>query len=134
MTTLLDGNVLVALMLSGHTHHRTVRAWFVARRAHPFATCATTQGTLLRLHMQLAVDTSATAAWSALAALCRHPCHEFWPDALPYHDVDITRIQGPRQVTDAWLAQLARSRSARLATLDTAFARLHSDVAELISS
>jgi predicted nucleic acid-binding protein len=43
-------------------------------------------------------------------------------------------IVGHRQVTDAYLAQLARSRGARLATFDKAVARLHADVADLVAS
>jgi len=36
------------------------------------------------------------------------------------------------QVTDAYLAQLARARRALLATFDQAMAKLHSDIAELV--
>jgi predicted nucleic acid-binding protein len=41
-------------------------------------------------------------------------------------------IVGHRQVTDAYLAQLARARESRLATFDRALAKLHHDVAELV--
>ena len=41
-------------------------------------------------------------------------------------------IIGHRQVTDAYLAQLARARGSRLATFDQAMAKLHDDVADLI--
>jgi uncharacterized protein len=41
-------------------------------------------------------------------------------------------IVGHRQVTDAYLAQLARSRGARIATFDDAMAKLHQDVADLV--
>jgi hypothetical protein len=41
-------------------------------------------------------------------------------------------VVGHRQVTGAYLAQLARSRSGQLATLDSGLAHLHSDVALLI--
>ena len=36
------------------------------------------------------------------------------------------------QVTDAYLAQLARGRGARLATFDQALAKLHDDVADFV--
>lgn len=39
---------------------------------------------------------------------------------------------GHRQVTDACVARLARSYSARLAIFDQALAKLHADVADLI--
>jgi hypothetical protein len=49
-----------------------------------------------------------------------------------YADVPIQGIIGHRQVTDAYLAQLARARGSRLATFDQATAKLHNDVADLI--
>jgi len=44
------------------------------------------------------------------------------------------RIHGQRQVTDAYLAALARVRSGRLATFDRGLAALHADVAFLVPS
>ena len=38
----------------------------------------------------------------------------------------------PRQVTDSYLAALARHRNGRLATFDRGLAALHADVADLI--
>jgi predicted nucleic acid-binding protein len=58
--------------------------------------------------------------------------HKFWPDDAGYADVPVQGIIGHRQVTDAYLAQLARARDSRLATFDQAMAKLHNDVADLI--
>ena len=58
--------------------------------------------------------------------------HEFWPDSVSFADVEMGRVVGHRQVTDVYLAQLARSRNGQLATLDSGLAHLHSDVAVLI--
>jgi predicted nucleic acid-binding protein len=58
--------------------------------------------------------------------------HEFWPDDLGYDVVDLRGVVGHRQVPDAYLAALARSRGGRLATLDRALALLHPDVALLV--
>ncbi len=124
MTELLDGNVLVALVLRNHVHHERCCNWFGGRSA-PFATCAVTQGTLLRLHMQMAVDGSAQAAWATLKAVVNHPKHHFWDDGFNYLDVPHHLLTGPRQITDAWLAELARRRGGKVATLDAAFAALH---------
>jgi predicted nucleic acid-binding protein len=60
------------------------------------------------------------------------PRHVFWPDAISYLDVRTTGVIGHRQVTDGYLAQLARSHGGRLATFDTGLATLHRDVALLI--
>ena len=63
MTRLLDGNLLVALVMETHVHHERAHRWFAAsKKKDRFATCAVTQGTLLRLHMQTAQDRSAAAA------------------------------------------------------------------------
>jgi hypothetical protein len=62
----------------------------------------------------------------------RRRTHEFWPDDAGYADVPIQGIISHRQVTDAYLALLARARGARVATFDQAMAKLHNDVADLI--
>lgn len=41
-------------------------------------------------------------------------------------------VIGHRQVTDAYLAQLARAQGGKLATFDQGLAKLHHDVAELV--
>lgn len=129
MTHLLDGNVLVALLLDGHVHHALVNEWYGAVPKRKFATCAITQGTLLRMHMTFAPDTSSTAAWATLEALCEHPQHEFWHEGFNYVEVPHRNLQGSKQVTDAWLAELARRRKSKLVTLDKGLISLHRDVA-----
>ena len=128
---LLDGNLLVALAIDTHEFHHRARRWFNSQ-AEPFATCAVTEGTLLRIHMKVAQDGSATAAWSVLEAVYAMPDHVFWNDGFSYREVAFANIAGSKQVTDAWLAELARRYGAQLATLDIALATLHSDVAFLI--
>ena len=128
---LLDGNVLVALAIDTHEFHHRVQQWFDSQ-SEPFATCAITEGTLLRVHMKLAEDRSAAAAWSVLEAIHAMPDHVFWNDGFSYREVAFARLTGLSQVTDAWLAELARRHGARLATLDIALATLHSDVGFLV--
>jgi toxin-antitoxin system PIN domain toxin len=134
MTWLFDGNVLTALVLEGHVHHTRVKRWMAAQSGldEAFATCVITQGTMLRLHMMYATDKSAAAAWQTLAALEAHPHHIFWDDGFGYRQVAYRLLSGPKQVTDAWLAQLARRRGAKLLTLDEALVALHGDVAVLL--
>jgi len=145
MSLLLDGNILTAFVIDTHMHHQRVKHWFgtlseefatcvitQGTLSEEFATCVITQGTLLRLHMQLASDTSARAAWAALDRVRNHPRHVFWPEAFGYEGVQTTRVQGHRQVTDAWLAEFARRRGGKLATMDHGLATDQSDVAVLI--
>jgi len=128
---LLDGNVLAALALAEHVHHDRALNWFDTQN-QPFATCAVTQGTLLRLHLQYSPKPSAAAAWATLRSIADHPDHLFWEDAFSYLELDPTGLLGHRQVTDAWLAHLARRRSGRVATLDVGFAQFHPDIATLL--
>ncbi|MDN5931717.1 MAG: PIN domain-containing protein [Pseudonocardia sp.] len=128
MTALLDGNVLIALVLDEHVHHDPALTWFdgVAR----FATCPITQGTLVRTLLRL--EDRATDAVATIESLTSDDRHEFWPDDLAYTAVRMAGVTGHRQVTDAYLAGLARARGDRLATFDKGLAALHPDVADLV--
>jgi len=129
VTVLLDANVLIALLVEDHVHHAAAETWFVALNG-TFATCPITQGSLMRLLIR--EGQSAATARDILDRSTADPRHEFWPDDVPYTDVPTAGIIGHRQVTDAYLAQLARARQARLATFDQAMVGLHHDVAELV--
>lgn len=129
---LLDGNVLVALACPTHVHHAAAECWFAAN-TWPFATCPITQGTLIRLLLQLRAVPDAATAVAILGLLAKHPRHQFWPDTLDYLSVAWQGVLGHRQVTDAYLASLARHHRGRLATFDQGLAALHPDVAELIA-
>ena len=108
--------MLVALLSSGHVHHHFALAWFEGSTC-PFATCPITQGTLVRMLLQLEGLDSA-AAVQMLQGLTTHPRHQCWPDSLVYGEILPHGVLGHRQVTGAYLAALARHRSARLATMD----------------
>jgi len=129
VTVLLDANVLIALLVEDHVHHEAAERWF-ADLSGNFATCPVTQGSLMRLLIR--EGQSAAEARAVVTQTAASPLHEFWPDDVPYTDVPVQGIIGHRQVTDAYLAQLARSRGARLATFDQAMAKLHHDVADLV--
>lgn len=123
---LLDGNLLVALVTPSHVHHQAAEEWFAAEPLQ-FATCPITQGTLIRMLMNLG-ELDGPSAFAVLAQLIRHPMHRFWPDVLSYADVEVRGVMGHRQVTDAYLAALARHHGGRLATFDRGLAALHADV------
>ncbi|MEW2481749.1 TA system VapC family ribonuclease toxin [Mycobacterium sp. NPDC049093] len=131
MTTLLDANVLIALVVVEHVHHEAATEWLAASD-EAFATCPITQGSLLRFLLRMGYPT--LAAREVLVAVAASDLHEFWPDAVSFDGVRLDGVVGHRQVTDAYLAQLARHYGGRLATLDTGLAHLHDDVAELVSS
>lgn len=133
MTWLLDGNALVAMSLPGHPHHERVHQWLGSLEENDsIATCPITEGTLLRLHMRFAADPSSAAAWAMLASIQEHPRHIFWPENFSYSEVPHDRLTKHAQLTDAWLAELARRQKGRVATLDEEFAILHGTVATLV--
>lgn len=129
MTTLLDANVLIALVVADHVHHDAAEAWFTGSDDR-FATCPITEGRLLRLLIR--EGQAADHAQAILAAVKGSERHEFWPDSISYDDVPLNGVLGHRQVTDSYLAQLARIQRGRLATFDQGLAKLHTDVADLL--
>lgn len=130
MTFLLDVNVLFILHQPRHVDYERVSRWFARRSAIPFATCPITQAGMLRLLVQgIAGLTgfSIDEARAALNNLVEHPRHVYWPDAPAYLDATtglVKRMQGHRQITDAYLLGLAKHYGGKLATLDKAIASL----------
>jgi uncharacterized protein len=128
---LLDGNVLIALAVADHVHHSVARAWWL-EAPDRFATIPMTQGTLLRFLLREGLSVS--TALGVLDRLTRSEHHEFWPDDAPFSRRALRGVVGHRQVTDAYLAELARRHRGRLVTLDAGLAAVHPDVAELLHS
>jgi len=128
VTILLDTNVLIALVVEDHVHHDAAESWFAGTTA-VIATCPITQGGLVRLLVREGQPAQAAAVVSALMA---QPRHEFWPDEIAFDAVSFNGVIGHRQVTDAYLAHLARVRAGRLATFDQGLAKLHADIADLV--
>lgn len=127
---LLDSNIMIALAVTDHRHHRAAEDWLTTRPG-AFATCPITQGALLRV-VSRAAGSSPAHAVRLLARIVADRRHEFWGDDVSYLDVRMDRLIGHQQLTDAYLAQLARHRGGRLATFDGGLAALHPDVAELV--
>lgn len=128
MTALLDANVLIALAVEDHVHHTSAHRWLAGRDS--IASCPSTQGSLLRALIRGGTPTA--SAHRLLVAVAGDQRHEFWPDELSYLDVSLSGVVGHRQVTDAYLADLARRRDGQLATFDMGLASAQPDVAELV--
>lgn len=126
MTTLLDANVLIAIATPSHVHHAAAETWFSSLDGG-FATCPITQGALMRLILRTGgTRGQALAVLSDLVAAAQH---SFWPDDVGYDAIRLEGVMGHGQLTDAYLAGLARSRRGALATFDRGLAALHGDVA-----
>lgn len=130
---LLDGNVLVALADASHIHHAPAERW-LAVQTTPFASCPITQGALLRVLLHTRAVPTPRAAADILGLIMDDARHRFLPDDIGYAQVSWRGVLGHRQVTDAYLAALARHHGAKLATFDRGLAALHADVAVLIDA
>jgi hypothetical protein len=121
--TLLDINVVIALLDQGHVLHRAATDWLAREQEHGWATCPITQNGVVRIMAQPAYPNCQPAAVvaSRLAEACRHPSHAFWPEPISLLQeglIDWQRLLGPRQITDAYLLALAVCHGGRLATFD----------------
>jgi toxin-antitoxin system PIN domain toxin len=121
---LLDVNVLFVLHQPRHPHYALTARWFAERRGAAFATCPITQAGLLRLLTQPIADEpffDMREARDALRQLTLQPSHVFWQDGPGYLEATekiFSRLQGHRQITDAYLLGLAIHHGGKLATLD----------------
>jgi toxin-antitoxin system PIN domain toxin len=125
---LLDANAVIALVIAEHEHHGRVTAWIA--QAERIALCPITEGAMVRYLVRVG-ETAATAS-QLLTALRQSPRVDFWPDSISYADAALEHVTGHRQVTDAYLASLAASHQARLATLDNALAAELGSAVDLI--
>ena len=117
-THLLDANALIALTLTDHEHHERAASW--AAGVDQIVLCPVVEGALIRFLVRL--GQSQATAKALLDGLYSSPRCEFWPDAISYRHADLGHVTGHRQVTDAYLAALAASKAALLATFDQALA------------
>jgi len=124
MRSLLDVNVLIALLDQGHLHHAVARDWLSRNIKQGWASCPLTQYGCIRILSQPSYPGTLPPAAVAerLAAATTTDWHDFWPDSLSLLDggVDWRHVLGSRQVTDIYLLALAVSRGGRLVTFDRA--------------
>ena len=130
MRSLLDVNVLIALLDAEHVHHDDARDWMQENIQHGWATCPITQNGCMRIMAQPGyphrIPSSLVAERLREATATDH--HRFWSDnvsLLEERIVDWGRIIGPKQITDVYLLALAVEHQGRFATFD---ARIAPDV------
>lgn len=124
MRSLLDVNVILALLDADHVDHRLARAFLNRHAGDGWASCPLTQNGFVRIISQPRYPSPVPvgSAIERLAEATRTASHAFWPDDVTVLDpdtIDRSRLLGPRQVTDAYLLALAVSRGGRFLTLDT---------------
>jgi uncharacterized protein len=120
---LLDVNVLIALLDGEHISHEIAATWFKAHAEAGWATCPLTENGCIRImsHPGYQNPLPIQSIALRLAEACGDPVHEFWTDSLSMTDsacFDVSRLHGPRQLTDAYLLALAVKNRGRLVTFD----------------
>ena len=125
MRSLLDVNVLIALLDVDHSLHAPAMAWFTENARQGWASCPITQNGCLRIMSHPAYPNAPPVRMvlDRLAAATATDLHEFWADDVSLLDdrrIDHARILGPRQITDLCLLALAVGHGGRLVTFDAA--------------
>lgn len=124
---LLDVNVLVSIIYSGHEHHERAASWFtqVMDREHAtWLSCPTTENGAIRLLGKSSICSPPYAAVKVmddLLALADVFPHQFIPEVFSLGrdpQVDLTRVTSSSQVTDLALLSLAQRHGAFFATMD----------------
>lgn len=121
--SLLDVNVLLALLDGGHADHERAHAWLDNEIESGWASCAITQNGFVRIISQPRYPSPVppAAAIERLAEACSSPDHAFWPCEPSLVDpeaIDHTHVHGAKQVTDAYLLAMATRKEARFVTFD----------------
>lgn len=121
--SLLDVNVLLALLDQDHVDHDLATTWLDTAIVDGWASCAITQNGLVRILSQPRYPSpvSPAEAIDLLARATAGPHHTFWTCDVSVLDagaVDRSRLHGSRQVTDAYLLALAVDRGGRFVTFD----------------
>lgn len=124
MRSLLDVNVLIALVDENHTFHRLSHRWFATHRDEGWASCPITENAVVRI---IAGNTyrqvrqlSVQDVTDALNGFDRST-HEFWPDDITIIDgstISTNHIHGAGQLTDVYLLALAVKNGGRFVTFD----------------
>ncbi len=126
MRLLLDVNVLIALLDDAHVFSRRANAW-LDEQPRAVATCPIVENGVVRILSAPAYSATHRATpeqvVQGLRAVAEGLDHAFWADDVSLLDsnaIDMSRLHGHRQITDAYLLALAVRHGGALATFDAA--------------
>jgi toxin-antitoxin system PIN domain toxin len=123
MTSLLDINVLIALLDQDHTHHNVATRFFQNLGPEGWATCPLTENGLLRIVSRPPAQGgigSPEEVRKLLIAWCDYPGHQFWPDNLSLtRSSTFPKLPASQHLTNFCLLALALKRGGRFATFDS---------------
>ena len=128
MRSLLDINVLIALLDQDHAFHARAHAWW--RKDQPqWASCPLTENGVVRIMASPGYSKARQFTVAELVNLLQTftagTKHTFWPDSISILDAnrfDHGRILSSKTLTDLYLLSLAVEKSGRLVTFDQGIA------------
>ncbi|CAN1498472.1 COG1848 Predicted nucleic acid-binding protein, contains PIN domain [Fimbriimonadaceae bacterium] len=123
MISLLDINVLLALLDASHVHHDRAKEWLLSQDNARWASCPLTQNGFVRIISQAAYPgrVSIGRATQLLRSASESDQHVFWDDDISLLDgsiFDYEKLHGSKQITDAYLLALATKNCGKLVALD----------------
>lgn len=119
--SLLDINVLIALVDPDHIAHEPTHEWAATGLADGWASCAITENGFVRILSQPAypADLTVAGAIDLLRRMRKQGSHAFWGCTQSLTEmVDSRETLGPRHITDAYLLAMAVAEGGRFVTLD----------------
>lgn len=125
MRSLLDANLLIAILDENHNFHEIAFTWFTHNRADGWASCAITENAVLRVLSNPNYSAEQKFFLPAIAEglnnLIGGTDHAFWNCEISLTDRKCflhDQILGPKQLTDIYLLALAVKNGGRLVTFD----------------
>ena len=123
MFSLLDVNILIALLDENHLHHPAASAWLEENIGDGWASCPITQNGCVRILSQPSYPNAigVPEAIGLLREATSTQHHHFVADDASLLDaalVDAERLLSARQITDVYLLALAVAHDMRFVTLD----------------
>ena len=125
MRSLLDINVVIALLDPDHTFQERAHNWWAKNKDSGWASCPLTENGVVRIMSTRGYSPqhpfTPKNVLDKLREFIDKSDHEFWPDDVSVVDTNLfaaDRIHRPKQITDLYLLALATKNKARLVTFD----------------
>lgn len=125
MRSLLDANVIIALLDQDHMFHTAAHEWIAADQTGGWASCPLTENAFVRIMSNPGYSAvrrfSVSDRLEQLSEFIDRTEHEFWPDDISLIDASLfepSHILRSKQLTDVYLLALAVKNRGRLVTFD----------------
>jgi toxin-antitoxin system PIN domain toxin len=125
MRTLLDVNVMIALLDPDHVFHERAHEWWAANSESGWASCPLTENGVVRImsnpNYSAKTQFAPEELIERLREFAKNSDHEFWPDDISLRDAKVfaaDRILSSRLITDIYLLALATKHKGRMVTFD----------------